>query len=73
MSLSQIGLTLGEKWWRQNWLKILAELIWNELFCEIRVLNFTPQKTNIFDFQSIKKKLPGPKQYQSEPFTQYQV
>ena len=40
---SQIGLSLGENLWRQNVLKILAELIWYNLFCEIRVQNFTPK------------------------------
>ena len=40
---SQIGLSLGESLWRQNLLKILAELIWCNLFCEIRAQQFTPK------------------------------
>ena len=40
---SQIGLSLGENVWKQNLLKILAELIWWNLFCEIWAQNFTPK------------------------------
>ena len=46
---SQIGLSLGENLWRQNLLKILAELIWCNLFCKVRAQNFTP-KMGHFDF-----------------------
>ena len=40
---SQIGLSLGENLWRQNLLKIFAELIRCILFCKIRAQNFTPK------------------------------
>ena len=43
---SQIGLSLGENLLRQNLLKILAELIWCNLFCKIRAQNFTPKMSH---------------------------
>ena len=46
---SQIGLSLGENLRRQNLLKILAKLMWINLFCEIRAQNFNP-KISHFDF-----------------------
>ena len=51
---SQIGLSLGENLWRQNLPKILAELIWCNLFCEIRAQNFTPKMGHFGFFQLIK-------------------
>ena len=40
---SQIGLSLGVNLWRQILLEILAELIWCNLFCEIRAQKIYPK------------------------------
>ena len=51
---SQIGLSLGKNIMWQNLLKILAELLWCNLFCEIRAQNFTP-KMGHFGFSRLIK------------------
>ena len=51
---SQIGLSLGENLWRQKFLKILAGLIWCNLFYEIRAQNSTPKRGRFGFSQLIK-------------------
>ena len=54
MRFSQIGLCLGEKIGRQKLLKILTEIIWSNLFCEIRAQSFARKMGHFGFFKLIK-------------------